>query len=76
MQGWDRICHRPENMVARSGIHTAPIRKQAVIKPKNSFRKLLSERFFIFFIIHSKKASFNGFSSNQPGAKKGNSALY
>ena len=46
------ICHRPENMLPRSGIHTAPTRKARLSSPKNSFKKSLSERFLIFFIMH------------------------
>ena len=46
------ICHRPVNICARSGIKNAATTKLTDTKPKNSFRKLLSERFLILFITH------------------------
>jgi hypothetical protein len=43
----------PENISPRSGIHTAPTAKARVMKPKNSYRKLLSDKFLILFMITS-----------------------
>jgi hypothetical protein len=41
---------RPENMVARSGMHTAAIKKQAERNANSSFRKLPSESSLSFFM--------------------------
>ena len=41
---------KPRNMVSRSGTITAAMIKQTETKAKNSFKKLLSGKFLIFFI--------------------------
>jgi hypothetical protein len=50
LQGDSRIFTQPLNKALRSGMQTDATRKHKVRKPKNSFKKLDSERFFIFLI--------------------------
>ena len=47
------ISHSPATIPALSGIQTAPTKRHRLTNAKNNFKKLLSGRFFILFIILS-----------------------
>ena len=53
MQVEARIFPSPESISPRSGMHTAPTRKQVDRNRKNNFKKSVSDSLFSFFMAFS-----------------------